>query len=47
MNFNEFDFVFIYLDEKGGRGCTNACICMGTHSQPLLQNRLKDVYETW
>ena len=22
-----------------GGGCTNACICMGTHSQPLLQNR--------
>ena len=28
-------------------GCTNACICMGTHSQPLLQNRLMDVYKTW
>ena len=28
-------------------GCTNACICMGTHSQPLLPNRLMDVYETW
>ena len=26
-------------------GCTNTCICMGTHSQPLLQNRLIDVYE--
>ena len=25
----------------------HACICMGTHSQPLLQNRLMDVYETW
>ena len=22
-------------------------ICMGTHSQPLLQNRLMDIYETW
>ena len=39
------NFLCIYLGEKGG-GCTNACICMGTHSQPLLQNRLMDVYET-
>ena len=37
MNFNEFS---MYLGEKeGGGGCTNACICIGTHSQPLLQNR--------
>ena len=41
------NFLCIYLGEKGGGGCTNACICMGTHSQPLLQNRLMDVYETW
>ena len=42
------NFLCIYLGEgKGGGGCTNACICMGTHSQPLLQNRLIDVYETW
>ena len=39
------NFLCIYLGEKGG--CTNACICMGTHSQSLLQNRLMDVYETW
>ena len=47
-NFNEF--LCIYLDEgKGGGGgwCTNACICMGTHSQPFLQCRLMDIYETW
>ena len=31
------NFLCIYLGEKGG-GCTNACICMGIHSQPLLQN---------
>ena len=31
------NFLCIYLSEKGG--CINACICMGTHSQPLLQNR--------
>ena len=43
------NFLCIYLGEKGGGGgeCTNACICMGTHSQPLLQNRTMDVYETW
>ena len=23
-----------------GEGCTNACIYMGTYSQPLLHNRL-------
>ena len=40
------NFLCIYLGEKGGGGCNNACICMGTHSQPLLQNRLMDVYET-
>ena len=26
------NFLCIFLGE--GRGCTNACICMGTHSQP-------------
>ena len=40
------NFLCIYLGEKRG-GCTNACICMGTHSQPLLQNRVMDAYETW
>ena len=39
------NFLYIYFREKGG--CTNACICMGTHSQSLLQNHLMDVYETW
>ena len=39
------NFLWIYLGEKGGV-CTNACICKGTHIQPLLQNRLMDVYET-
>ena len=33
------NFLCIYLGEKRG-GCTNACICMGTHNQPLLPNRL-------
>ena len=27
------NFLCIYLGEKGGGG-TNACICMGKHSQP-------------
>ena len=40
------NFLCIYLGKKKG-GCTNACICMGIHSQPLLQNGLIDVYETW
>ena len=31
----------IYLGE-GRWGCTNACICIGTQSQPLLQNCLTD-----
>ena len=42
------NFLCIYLGENGGGGRrTNACICMGTHSQPLLQNGLMDAYETW
>ena len=41
------NFLCIYLGEERGGGYTNACIFMGTHSQPLLQNRLMDVYETW
>ena len=39
------DFVCIYLGEERG-GCTNACTCMGTHSQPFLQNCFMDIYET-
>ena len=35
------------MKEEGARGCTNAYVCIGTHSQPFLQNRLMDVYETW
>ena len=42
------NFLCIYLDEgKGEVGCTNACICIGTYNQPLLQNFLMYVYETW
>ena len=39
------NFLCIYLGE--GRGCTNACIYMGTHNQPFAQNRFMDIYETW
>ena len=38
------NFLCIYLGEKRGM---HECMCMGTHSQPLIQNRLMDVYETW
>ena len=41
------NFLCIYLGEGRGGGCTNACICMGAHSQPFLQNRSMDIYETW
>ena len=47
-NFNEF--LCIHLGEERGGGVTNACnirVYMGTHSQPFLQNRLMDIYETW
>ena len=32
---------------KEGGGVHNVCICIEKYSQPLLQNRLMDVYETW
>ena len=38
--------LYIYLGEGKGGGCTNACICIGTHNQPFLQNHSMDVYET-
>ena len=40
---------FLCIYSGNGRGCTYryACLCIGTHSQPLLQNRLMDVYEIW
>ena len=34
------NFLCIYLGEKRGGGCTNACICMGTHSQPFTTEPL-------
>ena len=46
------NFLSIYLDEgRGGGGGAlmhvHVYICIGTHSQPLLQNCLMDVYEAW
>ena len=38
-------FMYLFRWRKGG--CTNACICIGTQSQPFLQNCLTDVHETW
>ena len=37
------NFLCIYLGEKGG-GYTNACICIGTHSQPLPE--LQKIFES-
>ena len=45
--FKNFNELFMYLFRQRKRGCSNACVCMGTYSQPLLQNHLMDVYETW
>ena len=44
MNFNEFS-MYLFTWKRGG--ALMPVLCMGTHSQPLLQNRLIDVYETW
>ena len=37
-------FLCIYLDEGKGGG---VALYILEHSQPLLQKRLMDVYETW
>ena len=42
-NFNEY---FMYLGE-GRVGGAVVHICIGTHSQPFLQNRSMDIYENW
>ena len=44
-DLNALRIVYLFRQRKRG-GCRNACVCMGTHSQPLLQNHLMDVYET-
>ena len=42
MNFNEFS-MYLFRWKKGEGGA----LTQVTHSRPLLQNRLMDVYETW
>ena len=44
--FKNCDEFLMYLFRQRKRWCSNACVCMGTHSQPLLQNHYMDVYET-
>ena len=46
MNFNEFSMYLFRWKEGGGALMHVYVPGMGTHSQPLLQNRLMDVYET-
>ena len=52
-SFNECFIDNLYIKVKKKRWSAlkilNACmhVCMRTHSQPLLQNRLMDVCETW
>ena len=43
-NFNEFS---MYLGDERGRGVALMHVYVWEHSQPLVQNRLMDVYETW
>ena len=46
--FNSLRFLMIfYVLIKVREGGINACIFMGTHSQPLPQNRSMVVNETW
>ena len=40
------NFLWIYLVEKGG-GINALMHVYVSDSQPLLQNRLMDVYKTW
>ena len=41
------NFLCIYLGEGKGGGALMHVYVWETHSQPLLQNCLIDVYETW
>ena len=41
------NFLCIYLGDERGRGVALMYVYVWEHSQPLLQNRLMDVYETW
>ena len=44
-DFNDF-FMYLFRWWKKGGALINACICIGTHNQPFLQNHSMDVYET-
>ena len=37
----------MYLGDEKGRGVALMHVYVWEHSQPLVQNRLMDVYETW
>ena len=39
--------MYLFWWKKGGGGCAVMHVYAWEHSQPLLQNRLMDVYETW
>ena len=39
MNFNEFS-MYLFTSRLKRGGCTNACICIGTHSQPYYRTAL-------
>ena len=43
-NFNEFS---MYLGDERGRGVALMHVYVWEHSQPLVQNHLMDVNETW
>ena len=44
-NFNEFS-MYLFRWRKG-EGVALMHVYVWEHTQPLLQNRLMDVYETW
>ena len=46
MNFNEFS-MYLFRWKRGGGALMHVYVTMRTQSQPLLQNRLMYVYETW
>ena len=41
------NFLCIYLGDEKVEGVALMHVYVWEHSQPLLQNRLMDVYETW
>ena len=41
------NFLCLYLGDERGRGVALMHVYVWNHSQPLLQNRLMDINETW